>query len=59
MKKKDFEKWALDKYPQEFKHQEEEGKYQGYFTWFNFPFWELNGDTTRAVITEFKQQIKE
>ena len=52
MKKKDFEKWALDKYPKEFTVR------NGVLTWFNFPFWELNGDSTRGILTEFKQQIQ-
>lgn len=51
MKKKDFEKWALEKYSQEFAIR------NGVLTWFRFPFWDLNGYTTRAVLTEFKQQI--
>lgn len=49
MKKEDFEKWALNKYPKEFTVK------NGVLTWFNFPFWKLNADTTRAVIKEFKE----
>ena len=57
MKKKDFEKWAINKYPKEFFISDDFFCNKGEFTWFYHLFWGLPSEITKNVIQEFKDSV--
>jgi len=49
MKKKDFEKWAIET-------QQDFTIWNGELRWFGFKFWDLELECIKGIITEFKEE---